>query len=222
MESGKKVKKSKEELTQDLRDQLSLLISACKTYDEGLDVAALHISVSLRVLLHDNGRQSKSLLDQLGERDKRFYDTAGKINPKNLASEINLVRTAWRRDTLAAPLIVKYEPKLDAISPHKPVSRIPFAEWWNSPIIKDRSNNTLTRRELVRSVADQDGGAHVDLELNSIYHKISRLRSAEMARFYDETGTIEISNRLELACIRQIAHETLRSVEHNIPNILGQ
>jgi hypothetical protein len=215
-EIKQKVKKTKAELKKDLADQLLLLKTSCKLYDEGLEIAALQFSVTLRILLHHRGRNTRALLEQLGIREKRFYDTVGKLDPRNLASDIKLVRIAWKRENLSDPVEINYEPNLDDVSR---IWHTPFSEWWNQPVIKDNEKYTMSRLDLVCSVADSDGGAHVDPELGFVYHRISRLKTTEMFRFSDENGRINILNRLELACLRQIAHETIKTIERHMPEM---
>ena len=58
-----------------LKDQLELLMIDCKTFDDGKPVAAKSIALRLRVLFHDKGKNSKSLLGQLGLKFQPYFDT---------------------------------------------------------------------------------------------------------------------------------------------------
>ncbi len=51
---------------------------------------------------------------------------------------------------------------------------IKFDESWNEVIFVDRERRTVTRSELVRFIANKDGGAHVDPLLQEIYADLSR------------------------------------------------
>ncbi len=89
-------------------------------------------------------------------------------------------------------------------------------EWWNSPILKDKWGRTFCRRELVLNVADTDGGAHVDPELEEAYMAISRENSLGWV-FNIGGKDSALEGRPELACMRQIAHELLATVHHFMP-----
>jgi hypothetical protein len=199
-------------LQADLGHQLKILRLSCQNYDDGHEFAGIIISTTLRVLLHDNGRNSKALLEQLNIRaSKRFYDSAGSLNPRNLLPEIPLVMTEWTGNS------VRSVPVLADAPPHRPIKTKSFHEWWTGPVLRDRSRRTMSRMDLVTNVADTDGGAHVDPGLEEVYHGISRKRTLEAVQFFDESGQVELSNRIELACLRQIAFETILSIERHAP-----
>ncbi len=50
---------------------------------------------------------------------------------------------------------------------------IPFEQWWNLPILKDNKNRVFSRKDLVLNVADTDGGADIDPDLEEAYMSIS-------------------------------------------------
>ncbi len=187
-----------------------LLQHACDSYDKGLDSIGKHISLSLRVLLH-HWRQSRSLLEQLGLRNKRFFDSAGPLNPNNLLTECNLVGLQVSTADGGKYLATVQMGELP-IAPQKK----PFAEWWNDPVLKDDKGRFFSRRELVENVANTDGGAHVDPDLEKAYMDLSRNNSLGWI-FSD--GNIEqaLSGRPELACMRQIAHEVLLTLKEHAP-----
>jgi hypothetical protein len=56
----------------------------------------------------------------------------------------------------------------------QPPRKTPFSEWWLSIVFKDKSGKTFSRRDIVRHVADTDGGAHVDAGLDETYKALSR------------------------------------------------
>lgn len=176
-------------------------------FDGGREVAGKAIAVNLRVLLHDN-RHSRSLLDQLGLRNGRYFDTAGPLNPGNLVAECNLTvlrvtSTGARHVAAVACGGGPYKAKL-----------LPFAEWWNNPQLRDPQRRTFSRRELILHVADTDGGAHVDPGLDPAYMDMSRNRSFGW-NFFDGQVERPADGRIELICMRQIAHEAFLSLSRN-------
>lgn len=210
MAKRKRVQRSKDDLKKELKEQISLLQSACERFDSGLEAIGKHIALSLRVLLHHHG-QSRSLLEQLGLRDVKYYDTAGPINPKNLLSECNLV--AFQLSDSGG----RYIP-LAATGGGPFIRKIGLVEWWNEPVLKDQQGRVFNRRELILNVADTDGGAHVDPELEEAYMDLSRNNSLGWL-FGD--GKIEkaLEGRAELACMRQIAHELLMTLKEIYPEM---
>jgi hypothetical protein len=210
MAKQERVQRPKGELKMELTEQLQLLRYACQTYDNGLEAAGKHISLSLRVLLHHRG-QSRSLLDQLGLRGGRFLDSAGPLNPRNLLTECNLVM--MRLSHVGG----RYQPLIASGGGPLPMVPIPFVQWWNEPVLKDNRGRTLSRRELVLNVADTDGGAHVDPELEEAYMAISRENSLGW-QFGDGDVEKALEGRPELACMRQIAHEVLSTIYQSVPD----
>lgn len=204
-----RAKRPKGDLERELREQLQLLQRACSDFDRGFEAVGKHIALSLRVLLHHHG-QSRALLEQLGLRQIRFYDSAGSINPNNLLTECKLIVLRLSADG------GKYEPQVAAGDPPRPPTKIPFVKWWNDPVLKDNENRLFNRRDLVQNVADTDGGAHVDPELDEAYLALSRENSLGWI-FGD--GNIEraLNGRPELACMRQIAHEVLLTLREKAP-----
>lgn len=204
MAKPKRVQRPKDELKRELVEQLQLLRHSCQAYDGGLEAVAKHISLSLRVLLHHHG-QSRALLDQLSLRGGRFLASAPPLNPRNLLTECNLVLM------LVGPSGAHYQPLIAAGSSPYPLQPISFVDWWNNPVLKDNRGRTFCRRELVLNVADTDGGAHVDPELEEAYMAISRQNSLGWV-FGTEDRQFPPIGRPELACMRQIAHELLSTI----------
>jgi hypothetical protein len=209
----KRVSRSSEDLKKELKDQITLLKNACDSFDNGLDAIGKHIALTLRVLLHHKG-QSRSLLEQLGLRDKRFFDSAGPLNPNNLLTECNLVggRVSGEGG--------EYMPMVQMGEPPIPPEKVKFVDWWGSPVLKDNKGRTYCRRKLVENVADTDGGAHVDPDLEEAYMDLSRNNSLGWL-FSDGNIDEAFGGRPELACMRQIAHEVLLTLQDNAPEYVG-
>ena len=178
-------------------------------FNKGLEAVGKHISLSLRVLLHHHGN-SRSLLDQLGYRSGKFLDSAGPLNPGNLLTECNLVM--MRLSSSGA----SYLPLIAGGGGPLPIRPVPFVNWWNVPLLKDNQGRTFCRRELVLNVADTDGGAHVDPGLEEAYMALSRENSLGWI-FSDGSMESALAGRPELACMRQIAHELLSTIQRYVP-----
>jgi hypothetical protein len=95
-----------------------------------------------------------------------FVDTAEPLDPDNYAPYSGLVATLGNLQG------AKYVPFLDDVS--RPTRTVPFDDWWTAPVFVDGKRRRFSRRDLVLTAADQDGGAHVDPALNSHYQALSK------------------------------------------------
>lgn len=206
MGKRKRATRPKGELDLEFAEQLKLLRHACQSYDGGLEAIGKHIALSVRVLVHEHG-QSRSLMEQLGFANIKFLDSAGPLNPRNVISEHRLV--SIRMTDSGARFLPKYDGPL---RPHY----VAFVRWWNDPVIKDQAGRKFCRRELILNIADTDGGAHVDPDLEEQYLALSRANS--LGWQYSK-GDVKkaLAGRVELACVRQIAHELLCSIHKFVP-----
>jgi len=210
-----KIPQTSDDLEQHLQDHLEFLQSSADAFDEGKVGEAKRLAVSLRVLFHDSG-SSASLLGQLGRLDAKFLSTAFPINEKSLVSYSGLIVMGVGTD--------KYLAMLDDV-PFK--NWLDFVQWWSEPAFVDDKKETLSRKNLVLAVANQDGGAHVDPSLNETYARLSRHNS--LGWVWGDGRTERPMQKPERAAIRQIAHEALASlipgyakkIAHDVPIIAG-
>ena len=182
-------------------DQLTFLEASLKSYDDGRREEYKRIAVAIRVLLHDN-RNSTSLAEQLGLKGQFFISYVPPLNPHNLSSESNLI-IVHMTDTSA-----DYLPALD-FSPFGP-EFLDFDMWWNRIVIKDSKGNLFSRRDLVLTVADQDGGAHSDPEIDSAYHDLANLNS--MGWVFSDGSTESFLRGIEQASLRHIGFEVITTL----------
>ena len=182
-----------------LVEQVGLLMSYCEHYDTGDLKFSKPMATAVRVLLHHQG-SSKSILHQLGLRSGRFFTVAPDISPTNMLSECNLV--IMRLNSMGAA----YIPQLEFRPNQK--HRKPFPEWWTGPVAKSQSNKTISRMDIVRSIADMDGGAHIDPAFDKVYHQF-RTGAFLGWEFNIEGVGVGLIPSPQYACIRAIAHELL-------------
>ena len=194
---------SDEELESHLAEHMQFLRTSADAFDAGFDGEAKRIAVSIRVLVHDTVR-SKSLLGQLGRKNQKFIDSAFPVVPQNKSTHSGLVVT-----TMAPGIGARYVPFLDE-APHGQLKEIDFESWWNASVFVDSSGRGLSRRDLVLTVANQDGGAHVDAALNAKYADLSRNNS--LGWMYSDGTRTEPLGGPERAALRQIGHEVLKTL----------
>lgn len=202
---GERVPQSQEELEGHLRDQLYFLKSSCESFDEGYQGEAKRLANAIRILVHDT-RHSTSLLGQLGLKDRHFYDTADPWDPRNLLTHQGLV--AMRLSLGGGSADAAYDATLDEGLNKR---MVPFEDWWDRIVFVDDDRNKLTREDLVLTVANQDGGAHVDPALDEVYTKLTRENSMGWTF---KAGSVERPMESpHFAAVRQVAHEVIRTVE---------
>jgi len=207
---------TKDEMESHLREQIGFLKKSSQSYDGGYKSEAKRLAVVIRVLLHDTNT-STSLLAHLGKKDDiLFYDTALDYDPNHLPSTMGLVirkANVRKGDRSSA----EYEAPLDnGPPPRYSKGKIPFEKWWNKIVFADKSGNKLTRKTLVLSISNKDGGAHVDYKLDREYASITRHGSLG-SFFLQKDNKRYPATHPELASIRQISHEILKSLKDEFP-----
>src|SRR5262245_2480444 len=82
-----------DELTAHLAEQLAFLEASADSFDRGFEAEAKRMAATLRILLHDQGN-SKSVLGQLGMKDRNFISTALPFNPNSITAHSGLISIA--------------------------------------------------------------------------------------------------------------------------------
>ncbi len=174
---------------------------------------AKRMAHTIRLLLHDTDK-STSLLSQLGFTDTKFYDSIA--NTKIEITENMEYAGGWGgliRIRLGPAS--GYAPFLDE-SPTNESGYTSFEDYWNRTIFKSKSSILLTRKEIILAVANKDGGSHVDPELGEDYAQLSRENSMGWMTSSDNQSWNPVQGA-ELAAVRQIAHEVLKTLIPNYP-----
>jgi hypothetical protein len=154
-----RIGRSSEELVRHLREQVGFIERSAEAFDNGRDEEAKRIAVNLRVLLHDT-RNSVSLLGQLRQLGTMgFLDSADPISPGDMLTTLGLVMIEARFGE--ARMSGRYIPYLGR--GHVAPRWKPFEPWWTEPVTRAGGGSIeVTRRDYVLSLADTEGGAHVD------------------------------------------------------------
>lgn len=209
---------------------MGFLESSARAYDEGHEAEAKRLAVSLRVLLHDT-RHSVSLLNHLQIKDRlAFKDTAAGDPPPG-AIVLFSGGLCTVKCTTGPDGSTEFDPVLDTDPERNAQPRQCFGDWWETPVLHDQEGNSFTRKNFVLAVADQDGGAHVDAQLEAAYEALTRGNSMRLTQDKGKTDdgwevvlgasfggppsedSEPISNSIALASIRQITFEVLESVK---------
>jgi hypothetical protein len=163
-----RIRRTPEELRARFIEQYDFLQRSASGYDAGSEGEARRLAVVLRILLHDSG-SSHSLLSQLQVKDAlRFEDTA--LYPKpTLISKAGLVIVE-----LTTGQRVRHIAPLGNLSPGRIRPAVPFEQWWSFRVIEGSDGQIFSRRDLVLIMANQDGGAHIDPDLDADYAALCR------------------------------------------------
>jgi hypothetical protein len=199
---NEKEKRSRIELLAKFDEQIHFLETSANQFDLGDDAEAIRMAVCLRILLHDTKR-NRSLLSQLNKKNTKFLDSAFEDKSNIPVPYSGLVSVHMTKGK------VRYVASLDDIPR---VKLVDFDKWWNSIIFKDAVRQQISRKELVVTMADQDGGAHVDSSLDKKYSQL--IKGSLLFQKYSIDGKIWFNMKnIERVAMRQISHEVLKTLK---------
>jgi len=189
---------------QQLSKQLSFLRRSCESYDAGYQDESVRIATCIRVLIHDT-KSSTSLLKHLGALNISLASTA-----RNSDRSKTVILSALGRMQFTSTGAT-WAPTLD---PDSIKCWLTIRDWWNQ-IVYISGTARLSRRDLVLSAADKDGGAHVDAKLNADYESLMNSNGFGFFSLSQtgELGTFTPIIDAHLVYLRQMGHELLSSPE---------
>lgn len=200
MEETVRIKRDRTELLEAFNEQLARLRLYAELYDAGDFNIAKEMAVKLRVLFY-NSNTSKSIVKQLKLDRIEYLDTGQTYNPRLANTFHGLASIRFKN------IQIYLEPKLEKHSG----KMVDFHNWWESKkVIVDKFKKSFTRKELVRELANTDGGAHVDPGINKDYFELSRNNSINWTVGRTD-GTQGPINNPVYPSIRQIVYETLET-----------
>ena len=218
MMQNKKVPRTKKELLSEIQTQIKFLANECRQYDSGDLDYHKKIAVTLRILLHET-KYSKSLLQQIETlfvyNRPDFIDIS--TTHGDLPGEGN---TNFARSSLCQYDLNHYVESPEILTP-KPIlilhgQRYPvrsFKTWWDGlHVVLIDKENFLTRKKIVSTFADTDGGAHVDPELNEDFALMKR----NLANPVKIIIPIEGKQKVYIAQVDQILQATIRSIAEEV------
>jgi hypothetical protein len=200
---------------QHLRKQLGFLERSCAGYDAGYKEEAIRIATVIRVLIHDTAN-STSLLQHLGalgitllstcpDMDAQFTDLSGYSACSFRA--LGIMRITAEKGAELVPGLGEKDCR----------TMVSVQKWWEQIVwVLDRSTK-LTRKSIVLTAANKDGGAHVDSALTKEYRLLSSDGAA--GSYVGKVGGIEFQGEIQdahLISLRQLGYELLNS-----PDLVG-
>ena len=197
-------KRNIHELSDKLNSQIRFITSSCESFDHGFDDEAQRIATSLRVIFSDTKRY-KSLLTSLGIKDSTYIiSSVDQYIPANMLPYSGLLQIVGEANAPSKYVPASYP--YDSI----PNKWLQIEDWWNEIILDDKKD-IFTRKDLVLYVADQDGGAHVDVNLDESYANLAIRNSLGWVYHNSQTAFAPLDKNPAYACIRQIAFEVMFS-----------
>lgn len=138
-----------------LGSHIGFLQQSASLYDSGQEDESLRLAHSMRVVFH-NTNASTSLLSHLQLTGTQMLSSSrGHGNWQDyLAHEIDM--------TSSQPIVMK--PLLG-----QSFAEVPLSDWWEGESIFRHNGTNYTRKRIILSVDNKDGGAHVDEELEAYY-----------------------------------------------------
>jgi SEC-C motif len=196
------VARTQAELDLLLEEQLIFLKQSCASYDNGFEGEIKRLAVSVRVLVHDTNT-SISLLTLVNKKNTDFLDTSDPYDNENACSHSSLVQLHM------SPSGTKPKAHLDD---DIQLNWINFDAWWNGIVLVDSKRNEFSRKDIVLHLANKDGGAHVDHEIDEKYHELRTKNSMQWFSLLADGREIAGEDHVP-ATMRQIAHELIRSFD---------
>lgn len=184
-----------------LARQLAFLERSCHSYDAGAIDEAIRIATIVRVLIH-NTKASTPLLKHLNATTINLLSTTDGATP-------NTVMYFGMGTMELGAGGCRYFPSLD-FGPVKKM--IPVSQWWDQIIFVLDPQTHLSRRKIILSAANQDGGAHVDASLSKEYEALSS--DGAIGHFTYGSKGAEVRQPIadaHFVAIRQMAYELLHS-----------
>jgi hypothetical protein len=195
-------------LTKKLEEQCRFIRRSSEAYDQGAEDEALRIATSLRVIFHQTNL-SISLVRHLGFEGKEMLSSSrGHGDWKDyLSYEINL----------NSPVPIRMRPILG-----DKFHKLSIEDWWKNETVFFHNGKNHSRRKIILSAANKDGGAHVAADLDNYYEFLC---AGEY--LFGITGNMQYNGHVpfpqgetiypanaHFALIRQFAHEAVASVDH--------
>ncbi len=157
--------KSRAELEEALVRQISNLRRSNEAYDSGHLGEAERIASICYILLHDGHGKTRSLLGQLGlKSEMKFADTSLR---RMVQGELDWLCMDLCKIKIPHDSKATYDPLRDTAHATG-VHWVSFDEWWDrSKVYETLRGLDLSRKNLVLTMRNQDGGGHVDGQIGS-------------------------------------------------------
>lgn len=218
---GMSYQQTQDDLERLLHEQVRFLRRSADAYDQGDEGEAKRLATHIRLLVHDTGR-SHSLLGLLAVKDQlRYEDTTLRHIELPAGSTVIHSGIVITEMAFGPRSGVRFAAPLGDLPPERIGPPVPFQDWWEPAVLTDSRGNSFSRKSYILSLANQDGGAHVDPELQKAYAALSKDNS--LGRWgSDDEGVERPLDNIVLASVRQIAYELDISLSKQLRELVPQ
>ncbi len=143
----------------------------------------------------------------------RFVASAPSVNLRALNRQTPLIVTEIEQ-TATGP-VARYVPVL--AEPWHEHCRIQFPHWWDEELVFRDSEAVLTRKKLVFTLRSQEGGTHLDDEVQNPYFEKMSYESLTTPMLLAEGQAARPILGAEYATMRQIAWELTTTLNEADP-----
>lgn len=202
-EERKMVERGRSEYGEHLKEQLRWLRRSATAFDDGDESEAKRLATIMRTLLHTHG-QSTALLSHMGVRDLwRWRQTPGRgpMRDNYVGSALLVLETGSDHGKVTG----RHRAALGDMPPGVSIV-VPFDTWWLGPIVRDIHGERFSRWDLIRSLANKDGGAHIDSKREERIIQLAENNSLA-CHVLTPAGIEAFENNPVLESVRQIAWE---------------
>jgi hypothetical protein len=217
------MKRTEDEFLENFLEQMKFLKKSCTEFDNGDESEIKRISVSLRNLLKDKNRDISALSHLKKKESLHYWDSSTKSGGVSNFIINNMQNcTVWVIDIYMGLVIKEITGKDGIYTYHfKPLMHQPnwqrndmldFTSWYEQVIYHDPTGSSLTRENLILSIAEQDGGNHFDLKVNNKYYQFKQKDSLKLT----VNGQVVVfENNPAFSSLRQIASEFIETVNQS-------
>lgn len=231
------------ELNEKLNQQIHFVRSSCKAIDAGIEFESLRLASTLRTLLNDTksshgSGQNVGMLQQLGIRDSIQWLDQSVSNQRFISiwNDGILTEVEIEGRTESGEIVHPDFSSMDGLVaigkigdgfgyiplfhlPTSPEKYVDFDDWWKAILVRSPQGTVLSRQGIVRSLANYEGGSHLDPSGLDERYKTYRQQGHDL--FWSNDAPELLSNDGEWqrpsgdiisVSIRQIAHEFLVSL----------
>lgn len=173
--------RTKEDLLYQLSKQYKFICRSLLEILKGDEDEIDRLSTGLRILFH-NTRHSTGILSQL-DQEIKIFDTCKEIELPPSISESNEEDVQPYGAFIGNMVCMSIGSKdVWQLTPSDTPTWSSPADWWNKVLFVE-NNISFTRKKMTLSIANTDGGAHVDRKLESDYFLLSRKGSTNLNFF---------------------------------------
>lgn len=140
------------------RENLGFLLKSAAAFDAGDHAEALRMATAVRTLSYDAG-QGDSILTQIGTKPRMRWRSFYVPFALEVPEGASVFGSSLHGTVQSADGPTRFGP-LDFGADGRQVS---YEEWWAGEPVVEFGEGHVSRRQLTLGLANQDGGAHVDL-----------------------------------------------------------